>query len=97
MHDGAQITQVGVPATDHLGDQVADHIGGSRPLAAASDHHAARPVFESMDGVPIRGRWSGDFIGCHEEPYLPILGILARVTNELLLFLRLLFGRLMAD
>jgi len=33
MRSGVQITRFGVPSHGHLGDQVADHIGGSVRLA----------------------------------------------------------------
>jgi hypothetical protein len=37
----AQITRIGAILGGHLDDQVADHIGGPRAVAAASDYDAA--------------------------------------------------------
>ena len=43
-----QIARFGVLSNCHLGNQIAEHIGGSRATAATSDRHAARLVFQGM-------------------------------------------------
>jgi hypothetical protein len=42
-----QITLFGVASGGHLGNQIAEHIGGYCATAAASDHHVARPTVQS--------------------------------------------------
>jgi hypothetical protein len=48
LRSGIQITLFGVVSGGHLGNQIAEHIGGSRATAVTSDHHAARLAFQSM-------------------------------------------------
>jgi hypothetical protein len=45
---GIQIARLGTTPGGHIGDQVADHIGGSRAVLVTSDRHAARLVLQRV-------------------------------------------------